>query len=129
MMGFRVAAILLTINAVIHVLGVRAYGTKDLVALEDGTMNPPSRGQTREQRYWFHKIANVLCALPKTASPARRPHSPRSGNAEYREHAEKAARAFVSGCGRSGPRHREDHRRPRRAARSRTLRQRGPRRP
>lgn len=25
--------------------------------------------ETREQRCWFHKIANVLAALPKSAQP------------------------------------------------------------
>ena len=34
---------------------------------------------TREQRCWFHKIANVLNAHPSPHSPARRPRWPRSG--------------------------------------------------
>ncbi|EUA32940.1 transposase, Mutator family protein [Mycobacterium xenopi 4042] len=35
--------------------------------------------ETKEQRCWFHKIANVLAALPKSAHPARRRRSQRSG--------------------------------------------------
>jgi transposase-like protein len=90
-------------------IGVRADGTKQLIALADGFRESTEswadllrsckrRGmaapvlavgdgalgfwaavrevfpQTREQRCWFHKIANVLNALPKSAQPgARRP--------------------------------------------------------
>jgi transposase-like protein len=35
--------------------------------------------ETREQRCWFHKISNVLAALPKSAHPGRRRRSQRSG--------------------------------------------------
>ena len=35
--------------------------------------------EAREARCWFHKIANVLAALPKSATRARRRPSPRSG--------------------------------------------------
>ena len=35
--------------------------------------------ETREQRCWFHKISNVLAALPKSAQPGRRRRSQRSG--------------------------------------------------
>ena len=85
-------------------IGVRADGRKELVALADGYRESTEswadllrdcarRGmrapvlavgdgalgfwgalrevfpQTREQRCWFHKIANVLAALPKSAHP------------------------------------------------------------
>ena len=85
-------------------IGVRADGRKELVALADGYRESTEswadllrdckrRGMrapvlavgdgalgfwgalrevfpdTREQRCWFHKIANVLAALPKTAHP------------------------------------------------------------
>jgi putative transposase len=95
-------------------IGVRADGTKELVALTDGHRESSEswadllrdckrRGMaapvlaigdgalglwaalgdvfpaTREQRCWFHKIANVLNALPSPHSPARRPRWPRSG--------------------------------------------------
>ena len=85
-------------------IGVRADGRKELVALADGyresteswadlLRDAARRGMsapvlaigdgalgfwgalrevfpaTREQRCWFHKIANVLAALPKSAHP------------------------------------------------------------
>jgi len=85
-------------------VGVRADGTKELIALTDGhresagswadlLRDAKRRGMrapvlamgdgalgfwsalrevfptTREQRCWFHKIANVLAALPKSAHP------------------------------------------------------------
>ena len=59
--------------------------------------------ETREQRCWFHKIANVLNCLPKPAQPARRRRSRRSGNAEDREHAGSAALAFAAGYGTKWP--------------------------
>ena len=31
--------------------------------------------ETKEQRCWFHKIANVLNCLPKSAQPGAKPQS------------------------------------------------------
>jgi len=50
--------------------------------------------ETREQRCWFHKIANVLSALPKSAHPAAKKALAEIWNAEDREHARRAVAAF-----------------------------------
>ena len=50
--------------------------------------------QTREQRCWFHKIANVLAALPKSAHPAAKKALAEIWNAEDRRHALDAVKAF-----------------------------------
>ena len=50
--------------------------------------------QTREQRCWFHKSANVLSALPKSAHPGARAALAEIYNAEDKEHALKAVKAF-----------------------------------
>lgn len=50
--------------------------------------------ETREQRCWFHKIANVLAALPKSAHPAAKKALAEIWNAEDRDHARRAAAAF-----------------------------------
>jgi transposase-like protein len=49
---------------------------------------------TREQRCWFHKIGNVLSALPKSAHPAAKRALAEIWNAEDREHARRAVAAF-----------------------------------
>jgi transposase-like protein len=49
---------------------------------------------TREQRCWFHKIGNVLAALPKSAHPGAKKALAEIWNAEDREHARRAAAAF-----------------------------------
>jgi transposase-like protein len=49
---------------------------------------------TREQRCWFHKIANVLAALPKSAHPGAKRALAEIWNAEDREHARRAVAAF-----------------------------------
>ncbi|WP_375335397.1 IS256 family transposase [Micromonospora sp. CP22] len=49
---------------------------------------------TREQRCWFHKIANVLGALPKSAHPGAKKALAEIWNAEDREHARRAVAAF-----------------------------------
>ncbi len=118
-------------------IGVRADGTKELIALTTGTASPPSRGLTccarprrgmrepvlavgdgalgfwaalrqvfpgtREQRCWFHKIANVLNALPKSAQPGAKAALAEIWNAEDREHAQKAATVFASQYGAKWP--------------------------
>ena len=120
------------------IIGVRADGTKELVALDDGHRESTEswadllrsckrRGmrapvlavgdgalgfwaavrevfpQTREQRCWFHKIANVLNALPKSAQPGAKAALAEIWNAEDREHAEQAARAFAADYGTKWP--------------------------
>src|ERR687890_2139766 len=103
-------------------IGVRADGRKELVALADGYRESVEswadllrdcarRGMrapvlavgdgalgfwgglrevfpaTREQRCWFHKIANVLGALPKSAHPGARKALAEIWNAEDKQHA------------------------------------------
>ena len=110
-------------------IGVRADGTKKLVALADGYRESTGswadllrdckrRGmrapvlaigdgalgfwgalrevlpETRQQRCWFHKIANVLSALPKSAHPAAKKALAEIWNAEDRDHARRAVAAF-----------------------------------
>ena len=115
-------------------IGVRADGTKELIALDDGhresteswadlLRSAKRRGMrvpvlavgdgalgfwaavrdvfpdTREQRCWFHKIANVLNALPKSAQPGAKAALAEIWNAEDREHAQAAAKAFADEYG------------------------------
>jgi len=112
-------------------IGVRADGTKELVALDDGHresteswadllrsckrrgMRPPVLAvgdgalgfwaalrevfpETREQRCWFHKIANVLNCLPKSAQSGAKAALAEIYNAEDKDHAAKAAKAFAA---------------------------------
>jgi transposase-like protein len=49
---------------------------------------------TREQRCWFHKIGNVLAALPKSAHPGAKKALAEIWNAEDRDHARRAVAAF-----------------------------------
>jgi putative transposase len=58
---------------------------------------------TREQRCWFHKIANVLNALPKSAQPAAKAALAEIWNAEDTEHAEAAAKVFAADYGTKWP--------------------------
>jgi transposase-like protein len=50
--------------------------------------------ETRAQKCWFHKIANVLSALPKSAHPGAKRALAEIWNAEDREHARRAVAAF-----------------------------------
>ena len=119
-------------------IGVRADGTKELIALDDGHresteswadllrscqrrgMREPALAvgdgalgfwaalrqvfpDTREQRCWFHKIANVLNALPKSAQPGAKAALAEIWNAEDREHAQKAATVFAAQYGAKWP--------------------------
>lgn len=59
--------------------------------------------QTRTQRCWFHKIANVLSALPKSAHPGAKKALAEIWNAENREHAEAAVKAFAGPYGAKWP--------------------------
>jgi transposase-like protein len=49
---------------------------------------------TREQRCWVHKTANVVDAMPKSAQPAAKAAIAEIYNAEDKEHAAMAVRAF-----------------------------------
>jgi len=119
-------------------IGVRADGRKELVALADGYRESAEswadllrdcarRGMrapvlavgdgalgfwgalrevfpaTREQRCWFHKIANVLGALPKSAHPGAKKALAEIWNAEDRRHALDAVRAFEAAYGAKFP--------------------------
>ena len=119
-------------------IGVRADGQKELVALADGFRESAEswadllrdckrRGMrapvlavgdgalgfwkalrevfpdTREQRCWFHVQANVLAALPKSAHPGAKSALAEIFNAEDKDHARKAAKAFETGYGAKWP--------------------------
>lgn len=119
-------------------IGVRADGHKELIALQDGHRESTEswadllrdckrRGMrdpvlavgdgalgfwaavrqvfpdTREQRCWFHKISNVLNALPKSAQPGAKKALAEIWQAEDKEHARSAARAFASEYGKKWP--------------------------
>lgn len=110
-------------------IGVRADGTKELIALADGFRESSEswadllrsckrRGMrapvlavgdgalgfwkalrevfpaTSEQRCWWHKIGNVLNCLPKSAQPGAKAALAEIYNAEDKDHALAAARAF-----------------------------------
>jgi len=113
------------------VMGVRADGKKELVALADGhresteswaglLRDAKRRGmrapvlavgdgalgfwgalagvfpETRHQRDWVHKVANVLDCLPKSAQPAAHKALTQIRDAEDRQHAEKAIKDFAA---------------------------------
>jgi Transposase, Mutator family len=59
--------------------------------------------ETREQRCWSHKIANVLAALPKSAHPGAKKALAEMWNAEDRRHAPDAVTAFESAYGAKFP--------------------------
>lgn len=59
--------------------------------------------ETREQRCWFHKIANVLAALPKSAHPGAKKALAEIWNAEDRDHARRAVAAFKLAYGAKFP--------------------------
>jgi transposase-like protein len=115
-------------------IGVRADGGKELVALTDGYRESAEswadllrdcarRGMrapvlamgdgalgfwgalrevfpgTREQRCWFHKIANVLGALPKSAHPGAKKALAEIWNAEDKHHALDAVTSFKAAYG------------------------------
>ena len=119
-------------------IGVRADGRKELVALTDGYreateswadllrdakrrgMRAPVLGigdgalgfwgalrevlpDTREQRCWFHKIANVLAALPKSAHPGAKKALAEIWNAEDKAHALDSVKKFEATYGAKFP--------------------------
>ncbi len=59
--------------------------------------------QTRTQRCWFHKIANVLSALPKSAHPGAKKALAEIWNAEDKQHAQAAVKAFAALYGAKWP--------------------------
>ena len=59
--------------------------------------------ETREQRCWWHKIGNVLAALPKSAHPGAKKALAEIYNASDKTHAVKAARAFADRYGAKWP--------------------------
>jgi len=120
------------------IIGVRADGTKELVALSDGFRESAEswadllrdckrRGmrapvlavgdgalgfwkavrdvfpETAEQRCWWHKIGNVLAALPKSAHPGAKRALAEIYNAEDKDHAIAAAKAFNADYGTKWP--------------------------
>ena len=58
---------------------------------------------TKAQRCWFHKIANVLAALPKSAHPGAKKTMAEIWNAEDKDHAEQAAKRFAVDYGLKWP--------------------------
>src|SRR6266849_1687501 len=82
-------------------IGVRIDGRKELIGLAVGDGALGFWGalrevfpETREQRCWFHKIGNVLSALPNSAHPGAKKALAEIWNAEDREHARRAVAAF-----------------------------------
>ena len=119
-------------------IGVRADGHKELIALADGFRESTEswadllrsckrRGmtapvlaigdgalgfwaavrdvfpETREQRCWWHKIGNVLNALPKSAQPGAKAALAEIYNAQDREHALAAVKNFRADYGAKWP--------------------------
>ena len=58
---------------------------------------------TREQRCWWHKLGNVLAALPKSAHPGAKAALAEIYNAEDKDHALAAAKAFAADYGAKFP--------------------------
>src|SRR5215469_12197731 len=119
-------------------IGVRADGRKELIALADGYRESAEswadllrdcarRGmrapvlavgdgalgfwnglrevfpQAREGRCWFHKTANVLAALPKSAHPGAKKALAEIWGAEDKDHARAAVKAFENTYGAKFP--------------------------
>jgi transposase-like protein len=59
--------------------------------------------ETREQRCWFHKISNVIAALPKSAHPGAKKMLSEIWNAEDKRHAHDAVKAFQAAYGAKFP--------------------------
>ena len=59
--------------------------------------------ETAEQRCWWHKLGNVLAALPKSAQPAAKAALAEIYNAEDKPHAQAAAKAFADAFGTKWP--------------------------
>jgi putative transposase len=59
--------------------------------------------ETREQRDWVHKTANVLTALPKSAHPGAKAALAEMWGAEDKRHAQAAAKRFADAYGAKFP--------------------------
>lgn len=59
--------------------------------------------ETKGQRCWVHKVANVLNALPKSAQPTAKKMLAEIRDAADRDHAETAAKAFTAEFGTKWP--------------------------
>jgi len=59
--------------------------------------------EAKEQRCWFHKIASVLGALPKSAHPGAKKALAEIWNAEDKDHARAAVKAFDAAYGAKFP--------------------------
>ena len=59
--------------------------------------------EARAQRCWFHKIANVLGALPKSAHPGAKKALAEIWNAEGKDHARAAVKKFEAAYGAKFP--------------------------
>jgi len=59
--------------------------------------------ETKEQRCWFHKTANVLAALPKSAHPGAKKALAEIWSAEDKDHARAAVKAFAAAYGAKFP--------------------------
>jgi transposase-like protein len=59
--------------------------------------------ETKEQRCWWHRIGNVLAALPKSAQPGAKAALAEIYNAQDRKHAQVAAKAFAIDYGTKWP--------------------------
>src|SRR5271168_5465153 len=59
--------------------------------------------ETTEQRCWFHKTANVLAALPKSAHPGAKKALAEIWNAEDKAHALDAVKKFAAAYGAKFP--------------------------
>jgi transposase-like protein len=55
--------------------------------------------QAREGRCWFHKTANVLAALPRSAHPGAKKALAEIWGAEDKDHARAAVKAFEAAYG------------------------------
>lgn len=86
-------------------IGVRA----PVLAVGDGALGFWSAvrevfPETREQRCWWHRIGNVLNALPKSAHPGAKKALAEIWNAEDKDHAQAAANVFAADYGTKWPR-------------------------
>ncbi|MBX7555324.1 IS256 family transposase [Streptomyces sp. NPDC004232] len=91
-------------SCVLVLMGVRADGTKELIAMNDGYReSADSWADLRHQRCWVHKIANVANALPTSAQPGAKKALQEIYNAEDRDHAFKSVAAFAKTCGAKFP--------------------------
>src|SRR6266571_9093715 len=59
--------------------------------------------ETAEQRCWWHKIGNVLAALPKSAQPGAKKALAEIYSAEDKDHAQAAANVFAADYGTKWP--------------------------